>query len=419
MKDQIADQDRPDHRSVVTDRRKVALLTREYPPEVYGGAGTHVEYLARELRRLAEVSVHCWGSPRDEPGVTSHEPWTALSDPKPESAALEAMSINLAMAAAVKGADVVHSHTWYANLGGHLSKLMWSIPHVVTTHSLEPLRPWKTEQLGGGYALSTFCERTAIEAADAVIAVSQGMRDDVLSCYPAVNPERVHVIHNGIDPEIYRPQRSKEALTRLGVDPSTPYAFFNGRITRQKGLQLLLAAALKMDPRHQLVIVASNPDTPAIAAEVAALAERVRSERGNLVWIGRYIPHQDLINLHSGAAVFVCPSIYEPFGLVNLEAMACETAVVASRVGGIPEIVVEGETGYLVDYDPDDAGTFTTTLGARIDALLSDLALAARMGKAGRERVLRHFGWPAIASQTVELYDSLLSGHRGPAAART
>jgi alpha-maltose-1-phosphate synthase len=392
----------------MTKQRKVALLTREYPPEVYGGAGTHVEYLARELRRLVEVSVHCWGRPRDEPGVTSHEPWPALSEPKPEAAALQAMSINLSMAAAVKGAELVHSHTWYANFGGHLSKLMWSIPHVVTTHSLEPLRPWKSEQLGGGYALSTFCERTAIEAADAVIAVSHGMRDDVLSCYPNVIPERVHVIHNGIDPEIYRAQRSEDALIRLGVDPSTPYAFFNGRITRQKGLHLLLAAALKMDPRHQLVIAASSPDTPEIGAEVAALAERVRSERGNLTWIGRFLPLEDLIYLHSGASVFVCPSIYEPFGLVNLEAMACETAVVGSRVGGIPEIVVEGETGYLVDYDPDDHEAFTTALATRLEEVLSDSALATRMGKAGRRRVLRHFGWPAIAARTLELYDSLL-----------
>ncbi|HEX7263594.1 MAG TPA: glycogen synthase [Candidatus Dormibacteraeota bacterium] len=394
---------------MATKRRKVALLTREYPPDVYGGAGTHVEYLAREMRRLADVSVHCWGRPRDEPGVTAYEPWSAISEPKPESAALQAMSIDLAMAAAVKGSDLVHSHTWYANLGGHLSKLMWSIPHVMTTHSLEPLRPWKSEQLGGGYALSTFCEQTSIEAADAVIAVSGGMRDDVLNCYPHVKPERVHVIHNGIDPEIYRPQRSEETLSRLGVDSSRPYAFFNGRITRQKGLQFLLAAAFKMDPSHQLVIVASNPDTPEIAAEVADLAERVRSERGNLTWIGRYIPLEELIHLHSDAAVFVCPSIYEPFGLVNLEAMACETAVVASRVGGIPEIVVDGETGYLVDYDPDDTEAFTAALAARVDELMSDTGLAARMGKAGRARVLKHFGWPAIASRTAELYDSLLT----------
>jgi starch synthase len=393
---------------MAVDRRKVALLTREYPPEVYGGAGTHVEYLARELRRLAEVSVHCWGKPRNEPGVTSHEPWDALSEPKPEAAALQAMSINLAMAAAVKGVDLVHSHTWYANFGGHLGKLMWSIPHLMTIHSLEPLRPWKAEQLGGGYALSMFCERTSIEAADAVIAVSHGVRGDVLACYPQVKPEHVHVIHNGIDPDIYRSERSEETLTRFGVDPSKPFAFFNGRITRQKGLHLLLAAALKMDPRHQLVIVASSPDTPEIAAEVGELAERVRSERGNLVWIDHYIPLQDLIHLHSGATVFVCPSIYEPFGLVNLEAMACETAVVASRVGGIPEIVVQGETGYLVDYRPDDVESFTSGLAARVDELLSDPALATRMGKAGRERVLRHFGWPAIAATTVELYDSIL-----------
>jgi alpha-maltose-1-phosphate synthase len=408
--DQNFDQRKRDDLAPVTpSRRKVALLTREYPPEVYGGAGTHVEFLARELRRLAEVSVHCWGAPRNESGVTSYQPWTALSEPKPESTVLQAMSINLAMAGAVKGADLAHSHTWYANFGGHLAKLMWSIPHVVTIHSLEPLRPWKSEQLGGGYALSMFCERTAAEAADAVIAVSHGVRDDVLTSYPQVNPDRVHVIHNGIDAQIYRPQRSEEALDRFGVDPSKPYAFFNGRITRQKGLQLLLAAALKMDPRHQLVIVASNPDTPEIAAEVGALAERVRAERGNLVWIDHYIPLQDLIHLHSGASVFVCPSIYEPFGLVNLEAMACETAVVASRVGGIPEIVVEGETGYLVDYDPDDVEAFTSGLAARVDELLSDPALAARMGKAGRHRVLEHFGWPAIASRTSELYESLLS----------
>ena len=393
----------------MTNRHKIALLTREYPPEVYGGAGTHVESLARELRRLSEVSVHCWGEPRTEPGVTSHQPWTALSEPKPESTVLQAISIDLAMAAAVKGADLVHSHTWYANLGGHLSKLTWSIPHVMTIHSLEPLRPWKVEQLGGGYALSTFCEQTAIQGADAVIAVSHGVRQDVLNVYPAVHPDRLHVIHNGIDADIYRPQRSPETLSRFGVDPDRPFAFFNGRITRQKGLALLLAAALKLDPRHQLVVAASNPDTPEIAAEVAALAKRVSAERGNLIWIDHFISREDLINLHSHATVFVCPSIYEPFGLVILEAMACETAVVASRVGGIPEIVVEGETGYLADFNPDDLDGFTSELADRLEMLLSDTALAARLGMAGRERVLHHFGWPAIATQTVQLYDTLLS----------
>jgi starch synthase len=303
---------------------------------------------------------------------------------------------------------VVHSHTWYANLGGHLAKLTWSIPHVMTIHSLEPLRPWKAEQLGGGYALSMFCERTAIEAADGVIAVSGAVRQDVIDCYPKVDPDRIHVIHNGIDPEIYQPDPSSETLARFGIDPSRPYAFFNGRITRQKGLPLLLAAALDLDPRFQLVIAASSPDTPEIGAEVDALAERVRSERGNLVWINHFLPREDLIRLHSGATVFVCPSIYEPFGLVILEAMACETAVVASRVGGIPEIVVEGETGFLVDYDVDQPEAFTTALAARIEELLSDPARASKMGKAGRQRVLERFGWPSIATRTVELYSSLL-----------
>jgi starch synthase len=393
----------------MTSPHKIALLTREYPPEVYGGAGTHVEYLTRELRRLTEVTVQCWGAPRTEPGVTSHQPWDALSQPKPESTTLQAISIDLAMAAAVKGADLVHSHTWYANLGGHLSKLMWSIPHVMTIHSLEPLRPWKAEQLGGGYALSLFCERTAILEADAVIAVSRGVREDVLSCYPTVNPDRVQVIHNGIDPEIYRPRLSLETMTRFGIDPSRPFALFNGRITRQKGLPLLLTAALKLDPQYQVVIVASSPDTPEIAAEVAALAGRVSAERGNLVWIDHFISREDLIHLHSHAAVFVCPSIYEPFGLVILEAMACETPVVASRVGGIPEIVVEGETGYLVDFNPADPDAFTSALAGRLEELLGDAPVAAKMGKAGRERVLQHFGWRAIASQTLQLYDRLLS----------
>jgi len=393
----------------MTRLHKIALLTREYPPEIYGGAGTHVEYLARELRRLAEVSVHCWGAPRTEPGVTSHQPWAELSEPKPESAALQAMSINLAMAAAVKGADLAHSHTWYANFGGHLSKLTWSIPHVVTIHSLEPLRPWKAEQLGGGYALSMFCERTAAQEADAVIAVSAGVRQDILSCYPAIDPERVHVIHNGIDAEIYTPQPSPATLARFGIDPARPYVFFNGRMTRQKGLPLLLAAALKLDPQHQLVIASSSPDTPEIAAEVAALVNRVSNERGNLILIDHFISREELIHLHSHAAVFVCPSIYEPFGLVILEAMACETPVVASRVGGIPEIVIDGETGYLVDFNPADVEAFTGALAERIEMLMNNEALASKLGKAGRERVIDHFGWPAIAAKTVQLYDTLLS----------
>jgi len=388
--------------------RRISLLTREYPPEVYGGAGTHVEYLVRELRRLLEVSVHCWGSPRDEPDVHSYKAWDAVAEPKPEAAALQAMSIDLAMAAGVKGSDLAHSHTWYANLGGHMAKLMWSIPHVMTIHSLEPLRPWKAEQLGGGYALSLFCERTAIEAADAVIAVSAGVRRDVIETYPNVEPDRVHVIHNGIDPAIYHRQPFDEALARYRIDPARPYAFFNGRITRQKGLPLLLAASLKLEAHHQVVIAASSPDTPEIAAEVNELVARVRAAGRDLVWIDHFISREDLIALHTGATVFVCPSIYEPFGLVFLEAMACETAVVASRVGGIPEIVVDGETGYLVDYDVNDTETFTTNLAARIAQLLDDPAEARQMGLAGRQRVLDRFGWPAVAKTTADLYESLI-----------
>jgi starch synthase len=387
---------------------RVSVLTREYPPEVYGGAGTHVEYLVRELRKLLDVTVHCWGSPREEPDVETYRAWEELAEPKPEAAALQAMSIDLAMAAKVKGSDLAHSHTWYANLGGHFAKLMWTIPHVMTIHSLEPLRPWKQEQLGGGYALSLFSERTAIEAADAVIAVSRGVRKDVLETYPTVDPRRVHVIHNGIDPTIYARRESPETLARYGVDVTRPYAFFNGRITRQKGLPLLLAAALKLDPRHQLVIAASSPDTPEIAAEVDDLAARVRAEGRNLVWIDHYISREDLIALHSSATVFVCPSVYEPFGLVILEAMACETAVVASKVGGIPEIVVEGETGFLIDYDAGSHGAFSAALAAKVGRLLDDPVRARAMGEAGRKRVVSNFGWPAIARTTADLYESLL-----------
>jgi alpha-maltose-1-phosphate synthase len=386
----------------------VALLTREYPPDVYGGAGVHVEHLARELRSRVDLSVHCWGEPRDEPGVVAHRPWDALSEPMPEAAALQALSIDLAMVAACRGAALVHSHTWYANLAGHLAGLTWNVPHVATTHSLEPLRPWKVEQLGGGYRLSSFCERTALAGADAVIAVSRGMREDVLACYPEVDPARVHVIHNGIDAASYRPERSEPTLRRYGVDGARPYAIFVGRVTRQKGLSHLLEAALLVEPRYQLVVCAGAPDTADVAAEVGALAERVRAERGGLVWIEGTVPRPELVHLLSGAGVFVCPSVYEPFGLVNLEAMACETAVVASRVGGIPEIVVDGETGYLVSRDETGQSGFVRSLAARVQELLADPALAARMGAAGRRRVLERFTWPAIADATVELYRSLL-----------
>jgi starch synthase len=395
----------------VTGRPAVALLTREYPPEVYGGAGVHVEHLAAELRLRLDLTVHCWGAPREEAGVVAHQAWAALAEPMPEAAALQALSIDLSMVGASRGTELVHSHTWYANLAGHLAKLTWGVPHVATTHSLEPLRPWKAEQLGGGYQLSTFCERTALAAADAVIAVSDGMRADVLGCYPEIDPARVHVIHNGIDPTAYRPddrERTEATLRGRGIDPGRPYAIFVGRVTRQKGLSHLLRAALLMDPGHQLVVCAGAADTPDIAAEVAELAGRVLRERGDLVWIEGMVPRPELVHLLSGATVFVCPSVYEPFGLVNLEAMACETAVVASRVGGIPEIVVEGETGHLVDWDESDPDRFARDLASAVESLLADPALAARMGAAGRARVLERFTWPAIADRTVALYRSLL-----------
>src|SRR4030088_1205843 len=264
---------------------RVGLLTREYPPDVYGGAGVHVESLAAELRRRLDLTVHCWGAPRDEPQVFAHRPWEALSEPRPEAAALQALSIDLAMVAGSKGVDLVHSHTWYVNLAGHLAKLAWRVPHVVTTHSLEPLRPWKVEQLGGGYAISMFCEETGLLGADAVIAVSQGMRRDILASYPKIDPARVHVIYNGIDANVYRPERSEETLRRYGVDPDVPYAIFVGRVTRQKGLAHLLRAALLLDSQHQLVICAGAADTPELAAEVEGLAAKVRERRGRLVWI--------------------------------------------------------------------------------------------------------------------------------------
>jgi starch synthase len=398
---------------------RVALLTREYPPEVYGGAGVHVEYLARELSRLLELTVHKWGATvredRNGPTVVGHRPWDALEGGAPHLAALQAMSVDLLMAAGAEGADLVHSHTWYANLGGHLAKLLYGIPHVATVHSLEPLRPWKAEQLGGGYALSSFCERVALEAADAVIAVSKGMRRDVLACYPAIDPDRVHVVYNGIDAEEYRPDPRTDALERLGVDPDQPSVVFVGRITRQKGVPHLLEAARHFDPDAQLVLCAGAPDTPELGAEVARRVEALRAEREGVIWIDEMLPKPDVIQLLSHATVFVCPSIYEPLGIVNLEAMACEAAVVATATGGIVEVVVDGETGLLVPIDPRDDGTgeprdpeaFAAAIAERVNALLADPPRALAMGQAGRARALRDFAWPAIAERTVAVYDGL------------
>jgi starch synthase len=396
---------------------RVGILTREFPPEVYGGAGVHVEYLARELARTVEVAVHCFGEPRQSALVAgAYQPWEALAGPEPSSAALEAMSVDLAMAARLGGVDVVHSHTWYANLAGHLAKLLWNVPHVCTTHSLEPLRPWKAEQLGGGYALSSFCERTALEHADAVIAVSAQMRADVIACYPAVDPARVAVIHNGVDVEEYAPDRGVAVVDRLGIDANRPSVVFVGRITRQKGIVHLLEAAEHIDPAAQLVLIAGAPDTPEIGAEVRTVLARARHRDGGLLWIEEMLDRREVIQVLSHATVFVCPSVYEPFGLVNLEAMACETAVVASAVGGIPEIVVDAETGYLVPCDvsaerpdPEAARRFAEALAERINALVTQPALARAFGEAGRRRVVEHFSWSSVAERTVALYTGLLA----------
>ncbi|HEY3195939.1 MAG TPA: glycogen synthase [Candidatus Dormibacteraeota bacterium] len=396
---------------------QVALLTREFPPEVYGGAGVHVEYLSRELARLVEVKVHCFGAERDSPLVAAaYRPWAALAGEAPHLAALQAVSVDLAMAAGVAGTSLVHSHTWYANLGGHLAKLLYGIPHVVTTHSLEPLRPWKAEQLGGGYELSRFCERTALEASDAVIAVSRQMRKDVLACYPAIEPGRVHVIHNGIDPQEYRPDAGTDVLLRRGVNPARPSVVFVGRITRQKGLVHLLEAAAMIDGAAQLVLCAGAPDTPEIAAEVRQSVAKLERSRGSVLWIEEMLPRHEVVQLLSHATVFVCPSIYEPFGLVNLEAMACEAAVVATHTGGIPEIVVDGETGLLVPFErgddqfgsPRDPRQFAANLAHAINALVADPQRARRFGEAGRRRVLESFSWSAIAARTAALYESLV-----------
>jgi alpha-maltose-1-phosphate synthase len=389
------------------------MLTREYPPEVYGGAGVHVEYLARELARLEEVTVHCWSADHPDAGVPAvgYRPWEALEGEEPHRAALQAVSIDLAMAAGVEGAELVHSHTWYTNLAGHLAKLLYGVPHVATVHSLEPLRPWKAEQLGGGYALSSFCERTGLEAADAIIAVSEGMRRDVLACYPTIEAGRVEVIYNGVDTEEYRPDEGTDVLERNGIEPDLPSVVFVGRITRQKGLRYLLDAAPAFDPA-QLVLCAGAPDTPELGAEVERRVNQLRAERGGVVWLDRMLPRKEIVQILSHATVFVCPSIYEPLGIVNLEAMACEAAVVATATGGIVEVVDDRVTGLLVPFEPTPDGSqdpldpegFVAGIAGRVNELLRDPDRAREMGRAGRKRVMERFAWPAIAAQTAALY---------------
>jgi starch synthase len=378
----------------------------------------HVEYLARELASRVDLTVHCWGADRPPdavPRAVAHRPWEALAGEAPWAAALQTVSVDLTMAAALEGADVVHSHTWYANFGGHLAKLLHGVPHVATVHSLEPLRPWKAEQLGGGYAVSGFCERTALEGADAVIAVSAEHRRDLLAAYPAVDPSRVTVIGNGIDTEEYRPDPGTDVLARHGVDPGRPSVVFVGRITRQKGLAHLLAAAPFLDPEAQLVLAAGAPDTAALAAEVERRVEELRGERAGVVWLQGMLPKRELIQLLSHASVFVCPSIYEPLGIVNLEAMACGAAVVATATGGIPEVVEDGVTGLLVPFEPvddpsrepRDPALFAHDIAERVNDLLADPGRARQMGEAGRRRAVAEFGWAAIADQVVEVYRRL------------
>ncbi|NED98096.1 glycogen synthase [Phytoactinopolyspora alkaliphila] len=384
---------------------RIGVLTREYPPYVYGGAGVHVDFLVRHLRELpgVEVDVHALGEPRDGARTYSED------DPRLEGAnsALKVLSADTEMAAGVQDCAVVHSHTWYANAGGHLAHLVHGIPHVVTAHSLEPLRPWKAEQLGGGYRLSSWIERSAYENADAVIAVSRGMREDVLRAYPAVDPARVHVVHNGIDTAFYRAVTETDMLERLGVDLDRPYVTFVGRITRQKGVPHLLRAALMLPPEVQLVLLAGAPDTPDLARETDALVARLRAERTGVILVSEMLPREDVRQVLSHASVFCCPSIYEPLGIVNLEAMACETAVVASDVGGIPEVVADGSTGTLVHYDSRDTEAFESGLAAAITRLVSEPDEARRLGRAGRSRAVAEFGWPGVAERTAEIYRSV------------
>jgi starch synthase len=384
---------------------RVAVLTREYPPEVYGGAGVHVEFLVRELRKIIEADVHCFGAPRDEPGVFAYQPPDELAG---VNAAVQTLGVDLQIAAALGDADVLHSHTWYANVAGVVGAQLHGVPHVLTAHSLEPHRPWKAEQLGGGYRISSWAERQAYETADAIVAVSYGMRADLLEAYPFVDPARVHVIHNGIDTGLYAPDHRTDVLRRYGIDPTRPTAVFVGRITRQKGVGHLLTAASRLERGVQLVLCAGAPDTPEIAADTAAAVERLSATRSGVFWIREMLPRAELTQLLTNATVFVCPSVYEPLGIVNLEAMACETAVVGSAVGGIPEVVADGLTGILVPRAAVSDEEYEAGLADAINALCADPDRARTMGAAGRERAVREFSWDAIAHRTVELYGSLL-----------
>jgi alpha-maltose-1-phosphate synthase len=383
---------------------RVALFTREYPPDVYGGAGVHVDFLSRHLRDRVDLDVYCMGAERE--GATAFPEQDGRFPPA--NSALHILSTDLAMTAQADGSDIAHSHTWYANMAGHLTKLLYEVPHVITAHSLEPQRPWKAEQLGGGYRVSSWAEKTAYLSADAVVAVSRGMAEDILAAYPEVSPERLHVIYNGIDAAFYAPDPDTSLVESLGVDLTRPYVAFVGRITRQKGVPHLLRAASAFAPELQIVLMAGAADTAELKSETDALIDRLQAERDGVILVSEMKPREAVRQVLTHALAFLCPSVYEPLGIVNLEAMACETAVVASAVGGIPEVVADGETGLLVPFDRNDAARFEAEFAERVNELVADPGRARAMGKAGRDRAVTSFDWAAIADQTVALYRSLL-----------
>jgi alpha-maltose-1-phosphate synthase len=399
-------------------------MTREYPPNVYGGAGVHVEYLSRELAKSIEVEVHCWGKQFLDEGnlhVRGAEPWSEITEGTSEKykTALETLSLNLAQMKSLAAIDIVHTHTWYVAMAGFLAKKLFNVPFVLTTHSLEPLRAWKAEQLGSGYSMSSWMERTAILDADAVIAVSKGTKEDILRAYPEIKAERIHVIYNGIDLNEYQKTAENSALIKYGIDPAVPYVLFVGRITRQKGVTHLVEAIPHLPKGTQVVLCAGAPDTPEIAAEMREKVEQASKTNPRVVWIEKMVTKPEAIQLYSNASVFCCPSVYEPFGIINLEAMACRAPVVASAIGGILEVVVDGETGYLVPFEQDPVTTFPSNpekfsrdLAEKISALLADPEKAKRFGEAGRKRVEETFAWSAIADQTIRLYRQLI-GSRG------
>ncbi len=389
---------------------RVGMMTKEYPPEIYGGAGVHVAELTRFMRTLVDVDVHCMGAPRDEKNVYVHGVDPALEDANP---AIKTLSTGLRMATAANNVDVVHSHTWYSGLGGHLAARLYDIPHIATAHSLEPHRPWKREQLGGGYEVSSWSEKNTMEYADAVIAVSAQMKNAIMEAYPRIDENRIHVVLNGIDPELWHPRptfddNEDSVLRELGVDPNKPIVSFVGRITRQKGVEHLVKAASHFDEGVQLVLCAGAPDTPEIGERTATLVRELQQQRDGVFWVQEFLPKPKIQEILTASDTFVCPSIYEPLGIVNLEAMACGSAVVASDVGGIPEVVNDGVTGSLVHYDAEDTEAFERDLAAAVNEMVADRTRAKDIGEKGRQRAVAQFSWATIAEQTIDVYRSLM-----------